>query len=105
MTEQADRFSIGPPFAFGAAAHGPMRVAKLLIAVGYGHGLTTPRCLVGAIASEAGIPGRAISADRDFPNVTVVELPMQLGDAGLDLARTYMRGKPATKPRMLSQAG
>ena len=100
--EQAEPLFDRAPRSRSARSPRPDEVTKLLIAVGYEHGLR-PQDVVGAIANEAGIPGRAIGAIEIFPTSTVVELPMQLGTRVLtSLRRTYMRGQ-AAKPRMLSQ--
>ena len=72
-----------------------------MLSVGYEHGLR-PQDVVGAIANEAGIPGRAIGQIEILATSTVVEIPMQLGMKVLSaLRRTTVRGQQA-RPRMLS---
>ncbi len=102
-----DRGSDRPPFVPRSQRPQPSRnqssgpVSKLLLAVGSEHGLR-PQDVVGAIANEAGIPGRAIGAIEIFPSTTVVEIPLPLSTRVLtSLRRTFMRGQ-AAKPRLLS---
>ncbi len=79
----------------------PVDVTKIMLSVGYEHGLR-PQDVVGAIANEAGIPGRAIGQIEILATSTVVEIPMQLGMKVLSaLRRTTVRGQQA-RPRMLS---
>ena len=80
----------------------PVDTSRLLLAVGYEHGLR-PQDVVGAIANEAGIPGRAIGQIEILATSTVVEIPMQLGVKILSaLRKTTVRGQQA-RPRLLSQ--
>jgi len=79
----------------------PVDVTKIMLSVGYEHGLR-PQDVVGAIANEAGIPGRVIGQIEILATSTVVEIPMQLGMKVLSaLRRTTVRGQQA-RPRMLS---
>ncbi len=78
----------------------PTDMTRLMLAVGRNHGLR-PQDVVGAIANEAGIPGRAIGQIEILPNTTVVEIPRQLGVRVMSaLRRTTVRGQ-AIRPQML----
>ncbi len=78
----------------------PMDMARLMLAVGRNHGLR-PQDVVGAIANEAGIPGRAIGQIEILPTTTVVEIPRQLGIRVLSaLRKTTVRGQ-SIRPQML----
>ena len=75
-------------------------MTKLMLAVGRNHGLR-PQDVVGAIANEAGIPGRAIGQIEIMPSTTVVEIPRQLGVRVLSaLRKTTVRGQ-AIRPQIL----
>ncbi len=76
-------------------------VTRLLLAVGFEHGLR-PQDVVGAIANEAGIPGRAIGQIEILATTTMVEIPMHLGMKVLSaLRKTTVRGQQA-RPRLLA---
>jgi ATP-dependent RNA helicase DeaD len=72
---------------------GPERgMARLYIDVGRDDGVR-PADIVGAIANEAGIPGRAIGAIELFEQFTLVEVPSNLFEKVLRaLRRTTIRG-------------
>jgi ATP-dependent RNA helicase DeaD len=82
----------------------PADVALLLLAVGHQHGLR-PQDVVGAIANEAGVPGKIIGHIDIHGGHCTVEIPAQLGVRVVTaLRRATIRGQFA-KPRLLSGSG
>jgi ATP-dependent RNA helicase DeaD len=76
-------------------------VTRLLLAVGFEHGLRA-QDVVGAIANEAGIPGRAIGPIEILATTTMVEIPIHLGMKVLSaLRKTTVRGQQV-RPRLLA---
>ncbi len=68
-------------------------MARLFITVGREHGLR-PTDLVGAIANESGLPGRAIGAIDIMDRCAFVEVPVDAADQVIRaLGRTTLRGR------------
>ena len=68
-------------------------MTRLYIDVGRDDGVR-PADIVGAIANEAGIPGRAIGAIELFERFALVEVPGNLSEKVLRaLKRTTIRGR------------
>jgi ATP-dependent RNA helicase DeaD len=71
-------------------------MARLYIDIGRNDGVR-PADIVGAIANEAGIPGRAIGAIELFERFALVEVPSNLSEKVLRaLSRTTIRGRKIT---------
>lgn len=69
-------------------------MVRLMIDAGRRHGVR-PNDIVGAIANEAGVPGKAIGAIDIDDSVTVVELPRKYQAQVLKrMARTVIRNRP-----------
>ncbi len=69
-------------------------MVRLFIAAGSRAGVR-PGDIVGAIANEAGVPGKAIGSIDIYDRFTFVELPAQYRDQVLkSMARTTIRGRP-----------
>ncbi len=69
-------------------------MVRLFIAAGHSAGVR-PRDIVGAIANEAGVPGKAIGSIDIYDRFTFVELPAQYQSQVLEkMARTTIRGRP-----------
>jgi ATP-dependent RNA helicase DeaD len=69
-------------------------MVRLFIAAGSRAGVR-PGDIVGAIAGEAGIPGRAIGSIDIYDRFTFVEVPAQYRDQVLEsMARATIRGRP-----------
>lgn len=81
-------------------SYGPERgMARLYLGVGRDDGVR-PADIVGAIANEAGIPGRAIGAIELFERFAFVEVPSQQAEKVLRaLKRTTIRGRKADPSR------
>jgi len=78
-------------------------MARLLLAVGHDHGVR-PQDIVGAIANEAGIPGRAIGQIEIRGTSSSAEIPLELSNAVCAaMRRATIRGQFA-RPRLLSGA-
>ena len=70
-------------------------MVRLFIDAGRAAGVR-PNDIVGAIANEADVPGRAIGAIDIYDRFTFVEIPAAYRDQVLDrMARTELRGRPA----------
>jgi ATP-dependent RNA helicase DeaD len=84
----------GRPRRRGPRDFGPERgMTRLYIDAGRDDGVR-PADIVGAIANEAGIPGRAIGAIELFEQFTLVEVPSNLFEKVLRaLRRTTIRGR------------
>ncbi len=88
----------------GRRSYGPERgMSRLYIDIGKDDGVR-PGDIVGAIANEAGIPGRAIGSIELFEHFSFVEVPENLSDRVLrSLKRTTIRGRKISpsfaKPR------
>ncbi|HEU5011371.1 MAG TPA: DEAD/DEAH box helicase [Roseiflexaceae bacterium] len=106
--ESADRLAAAEPDRFEEErprrqpkerrdrSYGPERgMTRLYLGVGRDDGVR-PADIVGAIANEAGIPGRAIGAIELFERFTFVEVPNQQAEKVLRaLKRTTIRGRKA----------
>jgi ATP-dependent RNA helicase DeaD len=69
-------------------------MVRLFIAAGHSAGVR-PSDIVGAIANEAGVPGKAIGSIDIYDRFTFVELPEQYQAQVLEkMARTTIRGRP-----------
>jgi len=69
-------------------------MVRLFIAAGHSAGVR-PGDIVGAIANEAGVPGKAIGSIDIYDHFTFVELPAQYQAQVLDkMSRTTIRGRP-----------
>lgn len=93
--QRRDRFEreVGPRESVDMAAGGN---ARLVINVGRNVGVR-PQDIVGAIANEAGIPGRSIGAIDIFDAHTFVDVPAQMAERVIDaLGRSGIKGKPVT---------
>ena len=70
-------------------------MVRLFVDAGREHGVR-PGDIVGAIANEAEIPGKAIGAIDIFDRFTYVELPAQYGDQVVErMTRSLIRKRPA----------
>jgi ATP-dependent RNA helicase DeaD len=75
-------------------AHAEDGMVRLFLAAGSRAGVR-PSDIVGAIANEAGIPGKAIGSIDIYDRFTFVELPVQYRDQVLrSMAKTTIRGRP-----------
>jgi ATP-dependent RNA helicase DeaD len=69
-------------------------MVRLFIAAGRQHGIRA-RDIVGAIANEADVPGKAIASIDIFDRFTFAEVPTQYKDQGLQrMAHTTLRNRP-----------
>ena len=69
-------------------------MARLFLSAGRRAGVR-PADIVGAIANEAGVPGKAIGAIDIYDNFTFVEVPEEFRDQVLErMARATIRGRP-----------
>ena len=69
-------------------------MVRLFIDAG-SHGGVRPGDIVGAIANEAGVPGKAIGSIDIYDDFTFVEIPAQFRDQVLQrMARATIRGRP-----------
>lgn len=79
-------------------------MAQLVLAVGRRHGIR-PQDVVGAIANEAGVPGRAIGHIDIGDSSCTVEIPANLSVRVLTaMRRATLRGQLA-RPRLLGEHG
>jgi superfamily II DNA/RNA helicase len=80
---------------FDADGQRPERgMARLLVALGRADGLR-PQDLVGAIANETGLPGRAVGAIDIYDRFAFVDVPQQHAARVVDTLRhTTIRGQP-----------
>jgi len=95
--ERFDEDRGGRPQRRGPRDFGPERgMTRLYIDAGRDDGVR-PADIVGAIANEAGIPGRAIGAIELFERFALVEVPGNLTEKVLRaLSRTTIRGRKIT---------
>ena len=78
----------------GAVAQAEDGMVRLFIDAGSRAGVR-PGDIVGAIANEAGVPGKAIGSIDIYDDFTFVELPSQFRDQVLErMARATIRGRP-----------
>ena len=69
-------------------------MARLFLSAGRRNGVR-PSDIVGAIANEAGVPGKAIGSIDIYDNFTFVEVPEEYRDQVLDrMSRATIRGRP-----------
>jgi ATP-dependent RNA helicase DeaD len=69
-------------------------MARLFLSAGRRAGVR-PSDIVGAIANEAGVPGKSIGSIDIYDNFTFVEVPMELRDQVLErMSRATIRGRP-----------
>lgn len=73
-------------------------MVRLLVDLGHKQGVR-PGDIVGAIASEAGIPGKAIGQIDIQQNRTYVDVKADLADRVLALRKRFLKGKPMTITR------
>lgn len=73
-------------------------MVRLLVDLGHKQGVR-PGDIVGAIASEAGIPGKAIGQIDIQQNRTYVDVKADLADRVLGLRKRFLKGKPMTITR------
>jgi ATP-dependent RNA helicase DeaD len=81
-------------FAGVTAGRGETGMVRLFLSVGRNQGVR-PQDIVGAIANEAGIPGRAIGAIDIFDDYTFVDIPREFVDRVLAAMRgARIKGRP-----------
>ncbi|MFL6202878.1 MAG: DEAD/DEAH box helicase [Thermoanaerobaculia bacterium] len=69
-------------------------MARLFLSAGRRNGVR-PADIVGAIANEAGVPGKSIGSIDIYDNFTFVEVPEELRDQVLErMSRATIRGRP-----------
>jgi ATP-dependent RNA helicase DeaD len=69
-------------------------MSRLFLSAGRRNGVR-PADIVGALANEAGVPGKAIGAIDIYDNFTFVEVPAEYRDQALDrMSRATIRGRP-----------
>jgi ATP-dependent RNA helicase DeaD len=92
MPQRQDRFESRPRDDRGPRRDGDN--VRLFVNIGRNLGVR-PQDIVGAIANEAGIPGRSIGAIDIFDGYSFVEVPASMADRVIDaLVRSGIKGRP-----------